>query len=87
MSRFYVIGLSFDKTHFTYIWVDLGCVLNTSTNHISRSSVEAFKSVQEIKQECKFIKARQLVDSFSTPPICLGLRILEFNYDFLGIRL
>ena len=41
--------------------------LNTSRNHISRSSVEAFKSVQEIKQECKFIKARQLVDSFSTP--------------------
>ena len=25
MSRFYVIGLSFDKTHFTCIWVDLGC--------------------------------------------------------------
>ena len=26
MSLFYVIDLSFDKTHFTYIWVDLGCV-------------------------------------------------------------
>ena len=26
MSLFYVIGLSFDKTHFTCIWVDLGCV-------------------------------------------------------------
>ena len=25
MSWFYVIGLSFDKTHFTCIWVDLGC--------------------------------------------------------------
>ena len=44
------------------------------------------KSVQEIKQECKFIKARQLVDSFSTPPICRGLRISESNSDFLGIR-
>ena len=46
---FYVIGLSFDKTHFTYILVDLGCVLNASRNHVSRSSVEAFKFVQENK--------------------------------------
>ena len=37
-------------------------------------------------KECKFIKARQLLDSFSTPPICRGLRILEFKYDFPGIR-
>ena len=27
MSLFYIIGLSFDKTHFTCILVDLGCVL------------------------------------------------------------
>ena len=60
--------------------------LNTLRNHISRSSVEAFKYVQEIKKECKFSKARQLVDSCSTPPICRGLRISEFNSDFLGIR-
>ena len=60
--------------------------LNTSRNHVSRSSVEAFKSIQEIKKECKFIKARQLVNSFSTPPICRGLRISEFNSNFLGIR-
>ena len=37
-------------------------------------------------KECKFIKARQLVDSFSTPPICRGLKISEFNFDFLGTR-
>ena len=60
--------------------------LNTSRNYISRSSVEASKSVQEIKQKCKFIKARQLVDSFSTPPICRDLRISEFNSNFLRIR-
>ena len=60
--------------------------LTTSRNHVSKSSVEAFKSVQEIKQECKFIKVRQLVDTCSTPPICRGLRILDFNSDFLGIR-
>ena len=60
--------------------------LTTTRNHVSRSSIEAFKSVQEIKQECKFIKARQLVDSFSTPPICWGLGISNFNSDFLGIR-
>ena len=60
--------------------------LTTSRNHVSRSCVEAFKSVQEIKQVCKFIKARQLVDTCSTPPIYRGLRILDFNSDFLGIR-
>ena len=60
--------------------------LTTSRNHVSRSSIEALKSVQEIKQECKFIKARQLVDSFSTPPIYRGLRISYSNSDFLGIH-
>ena len=59
--------------------------LTTSRNHISRSSVETFKSVQEIKQECKFIKTQQLVNSFSTSSICRDLRISEFNSDFLGI--
>ena len=37
-------------------------------------------------KECKFIKARQLVDTCSTPPICRGLRISDFNYDFLRIH-
>ena len=60
--------------------------LTTSRNHVSRSSVESFKSVQEIKQKCKFIKPRKLVDTYSTPPICRGLRISYFNSDFLGIR-
>ena len=59
--------------------------LNILRNHVSRSSVEAFKSVQEIKQECKFIKAWQLVDSFSTPSICRGLKNfrvrLWFSWD------
>ena len=53
-----------------YLYLDrLRMCLNTSRNHVSRSSVEAFKSVQEIKQKCKFIKAWQLVDTCSTPPI------------------
>ena len=60
--------------------------LNTSRNHVSRSSVEVFKPIQEIKQECKFIKARQLVDTCLTPPIYWGLRISNFNSDFLEIR-
>ena len=55
----------------------------TLRNHVSRSSVEIFKSVQEIK-ECKIIKAWQLVNIYSTPPICRGLRISEFNLIFLG---
>ena len=37
-------------------------------------------------KECKFIKSRQLVDSFSTPPISRGSRNSEFNSDFLEIR-
>ena len=37
-------------------------------------------------KECKIIKVRQLVDTCSTLPICRGLRILDFNSDFLGIR-
>ena len=60
--------------------------LTISRNHVSRSSVEAFKSVQEIKQECKFIKARQLVDTCLTRPICQRLRISYINSDFVGIR-
>ena len=37
-------------------------------------------------KEYKFIKFGQLLDSFSTPPICRDSRILEFKSDFLGIR-
>ena len=36
-------------------------------------------------KECKFIKAQQLDNSFSTPSICWGLRFSDFNSDFLGI--
>ena len=60
--------------------------LTTSRNHVSRLRVEAFNSVQEIKQECKFIKTRQLVDTCSTPLICRGLRTSYFNSDFLWIH-
>ena len=41
---------------------------------------------KKLSKECKFIKAQQLVDTCSTPPICRGLRISDFNSDFLGIR-
>ena len=37
-------------------------------------------------KECKFIKTQQLLNCFLTPPICRGLRILDFNFNFLGIR-
>ena len=36
--------------------------------------------------KCKIIKARQLVDTCSTPSICRGLQISDFNFYFLGIR-
>ena len=77
--------------------------LNTSRNHVSRSSVEAFKSIQENKLKVQSYKsltasmcrglrklfspcAQHMLDSYSTPPICRGLRSLEFKTDFLGIR-
>ena len=41
---------------------------------------------KKLSKECKIIKARLLVDTFLTPPICRGLRISYFNSDFLGIR-
>ena len=37
-------------------------------------------------KECKIIKARQLVDTCSTPPICRGLRFSDFSSNFLRIR-
>ena len=45
----YVTGLSFDNALYLYLG-RLRMCLTTSRNHVSRSSVEAFKSVQEIKQ-------------------------------------
>ena len=41
---------------------------------------------KKLSKECKFIKTWQLVDTYSKPPICRGLRISYFNSDFLGIR-
>ena len=81
MSWFYVIGLSFDKTHFTCILVDLGYVLNTSRNHVSRSSVKAFKSIQEIKQE----SANSLkLNSWSIPAWhLLSVEVYEFQISIL----
>ena len=61
--------------------------LTTSRNHVSKSGVEAFKSVQEIKQE----SANSLkLDSWSIlARHLLSVEVYEFqnfNFDFLGIR-
>ena len=56
MSRFYEIGLSFDKTHFTCIWVDLD-VFNTSKNCVSRPSVEDMQVCPRFKlKKCCSLK-------------------------------
>ena len=86
MLRFYVIGLSFDKTHFTFIWVDLECVYILQETTVQDQVLKPSSLFKKSSKECNFIKTRQLVDSFSTPPIYRGLRISEFNSDFLGIR-
>ena len=55
MLRTYVMILSnwliilWQNALYLYLGI-LGMCLNTSRNHVSRSSIEAFKSVQEIKQ-------------------------------------
>ena len=60
--------------------------LTTSRNYVSRSSVEAFKFVQEIKQE----SSNSLkLDSWSIPSRHLYLsrfKNFRFQHDFLGIR-
>ena len=47
MSLFYVIGLSFDKMHFTCIWVDLGCVLILQQTMFQDQVLKTCKSVQD----------------------------------------
>ena len=59
--------------------------LTTSRNHVSRSCVEAFKSIQEIKQE----SANSLkLDSWSIPVRhLLSVEVYEFHISsmiFLG---
>ena len=59
--------------------------LNTQETTFQDQVLKPSCLFKKSSKECKFIKARQLLDSFSTPPICRGLRISEFKYDFLGI--
>ena len=54
MSIFYAIGLSFDKTHFTYNLVDQGTRLHVQV-------LKSCKSVQESSEEILDFKSRQLV--------------------------
>ena len=60
--------------------------LNTSRNHFQDQVLKPSSMFKKSSKECKFIKVQQLLDSCSTPPICRGLRILEFKSDFLGIH-
>ena len=85
MSWFYIIGLTFDKTHFTCIWVDLGYVKLLQETTFQDLVLKPSSIFKKSSKECKIIKARQLVDTFLTPPICWGLRISDFNSDILGI--
>ena len=59
--------------------------LNTSRNYVSKSSVKALSMFKKSSKECKIIKSRQLVDTYSIPPISRSLKIADFNSDFLGI--
>ena len=86
MLWFYVIGLSFDKMHFTCIWIDLGCVKLLQETMFQDLVLKPSSLFKKSSKECKIIKARQLVDTCSTPPICQGVRTSDFNSDFLGIR-
>ena len=48
MSLFYVIGLSFDKTHFTCIWVDLGHVLRFKKLFQPRGSIASSTDARQL---------------------------------------
>ena len=60
MSWFYVIGLSFDKTHSTYIWVDLGYFKYFNKTLFPDQVLEPLSLFKKTSSECKIIKAQQL---------------------------
>ena len=72
--------------HVTRIWVDLGCVKLLQETTFQDLVLKSSSLFKKSSKKCKIIKARQLVDTCSTPPIWRGLRISDFNSDFLGIR-
>ena len=72
--------------HFTYIWVDLECVKLPQETTFQDLVLKRSILFKKLSKECKIIKARQLVDTYLTPPICRGLRISNLNSDFLGIH-
>ena len=53
------IGLSFDKTHFTCNWVDLGW-FKSLRNMLFKSRVKAMQICQETSELVLYFKTRQL---------------------------
>ena len=64
MSLFYVIGLSLDKTHFTCIWVDLGCVKHFKKQgfKVKCWSRQNLSKIQARK--CKILKLDTYLDRY-----------------------
>ena len=60
MSWFYVIGLSFDKTYFTCILVDLGCVLILQETMFQDQVLKPSSLSKKTGWKCTVTKARQL---------------------------
>ena len=87
-SYFYVIGISYDKTHFTYIWVNL----SRFKMIILSGYIEDMKITQELLKKIwiyksrylsRFIKARNLSQYLS---IYQAYRIFDIACNVLVLK-
>ena len=60
-TYFYVIGIFFDKTHFTYIWVNL----SRFKMIITSSYIKDMKIIQELLKKSVICRSRYLLDRSS----------------------
>ena len=58
MTYFYIIGISFDKTHFAYIWVNL----SKFKMIITSGYIEDMKITQELLKKSAICRSQYLLD-------------------------
>ena len=77
-TYFYVIGISFDKTHFTYIWVNL----SRFKMIITSGYIEDMKITQELLKKSVICRSRYLLNRSS---ICQDSLKLDTCLDLLSL--
>ena len=78
-TYFYVIGISFDKTHFTCIWLNLSRFKMIITN----GYIEDMKIAQELLKKSAICRSRYLLDRNS---ICWDSLKLDTCLNLLSLR-